>query len=246
MRTELTIVVPVIDSNKHLLVELSQVGQSLIKSSISAEIVIISSTDSLHLHQHEYEALSTRSLLRIRAFTSTQVKGQKRLGQLLRLGSSLADSRFVFFLIPEGKFDSTFLAKALSCCRSGSALVIANRFNTSNLNKYGARKAFAQQAIFRNIFRVFGLHLPPDITNSTRMFDKRVFDALAISGVGWDMLAEHTIKTKLINESIHVIEAEIPSFKRIGDFRISLHKRFFGITRIATRTILHKLGLLWY
>jgi hypothetical protein len=246
MRTELTIVIPLVNSSRNLIADLSQISQSLIKNSISAEIVIVSSSDSLHLSKDEYDSLSSRSLLKIRAVTATEHKDKKRLGHLLRLGSSLADSRFVLFLIPEGKFDSAFLPKALAHCRKGASLVIANRINEFNLDKTGAKRAFLQQAISRRTFKFLGMKLPLDITNSTRMFDKQVFDALAISGLSWDMLAEHTIKTKLINEAVVAIDVEISAFEKIGDFKISILDRLFGSVRITSRTIFHKLGLLWY
>jgi hypothetical protein len=246
MKTELTVVIPVIDNNQHLVADLSKLGQSLIKSSISTEVVIVASSDSLHLTYNQYEDISAKSLLKIRAVTSVPNKNSKSLGRLLRLGNSLADSKYVFFLVPEGKYDSNFLPKALNSCRDGAELVIANRINEGNAHIAGAKVAFTQQKLFSSVLRFFGLHLPLDSTNSTRLFEKHFFDALAISGNGWDMLAEQTIKTLLIKGRLMTIDVLIPTFNLAGDYKVSLGGRFFGVTRITVRTLLHKIRIPWF
>jgi len=246
MRTELTIVVPLLGANRELDQELERLGQSLIKFSISAEVVIVATSDRFHLEFEKYEEISSKSLLKIRAITSESHVGKNGLGQLLRLGNALADSRYVFFLILEGKYDPDFLPRALTACRRGSPLVIANRFHKQNQEISGARQSFFQQKTFRNLFRIFRILLPQDSTNSTRLFDKRIFDALAISGNGWDMLAEQTIKTQLVGEKIDVIDSNIPTFTREGDFKLPTLDLVFGLLRLSIRSLFHKLSLPWF
>jgi hypothetical protein len=246
MKTELTVVIPVLNSNQHLIADLRQLGQSLIKSSISTEVVIVASSDSLHLTNDQYEEICAKTLLKIRAVTSVPNNNSKSLGRLLRIGNSLADSKYVFFLIPEGKYDSNFLPKALNSCRDGAALVIANRIHDGNTNITGAKVAFAQQRLFSWALRIFGIKLPPDSTNSTRLFEKHFFDALAISGNGWDMLAEQTVKTLLTNGRVETIDVLIPTFDLVGDYKVSFGDRIFGVTRITIRTLLHKIRIPWF
>lgn len=246
MKTELTIVVPLMKSNHHLSNELELLGQSLIKFSISAEMVIIAASDRLHLTNLQYEEISSKSLVRVKAITAESNEKKIRLGRLLRLGNSLAESRFVFFLIPEGKYDFSFLPSALIACRRGTPLVIANRFHELNKKSLGASKAFFQQKILRILLGLVRISLPVDVTNSTRLFDKRVFDALAISGNGWDMLAEQTIKTSMVGEKLETIDVVIPTFQNEDDFQLSVLERLFGVLRLLIRSVFHKIGLPWF
>jgi hypothetical protein len=78
------------------------------------------------------------------------------------------------------------------------------------------------------------------------MFDKYIFDALAISGNSWDMLAELTVKCVLAEVKIDSIEVNIKNFKTENDFQIGFLEAFLGLTRLLPRSLLHKSKIPWF
>ena len=88
--------------------------------------------------------------------------------------------------------------------------------------------------------------MPKDITNSARMFDKNFFDALAISGNNWDMLAEQTIKCSLVKAKIETIDVHISDFKTKNDSQVPFAEAFLGICRLVPRTLMHKRIIPWF
>ena len=170
-----------------------------------------------------------------------------KLGRLLRLGTSISESRFILYLIPEGKFDSQFIPKGLNLLRSGSSLVLGNRLHLQNKGNHGAGSVFAKQRLMRTLFRTIGVvALPLDFTNSSRMFDKFTFDALAISGNKWDMLAEQTIKCSLAKTRIDSIDVQVKDFQTENDFQVKLSEAFLGLARLIPRTMMHKFNIPWF
>jgi hypothetical protein len=245
MSVELTIIIPVLKESKRLELELADLCLSLIKSSINAEIIVISNKEELHLESNKYQEISKPTLQKLRAVVTHDQSA--KLGRILRIGTSISDSRFVLYLLPEGKFDEQFLPKALNLLRSGSALVIANRFHKLNIGIHGSRSIFYKQRILRRLFSLVGVrNLPKDFTNSARMFDKNFFDALAISGNNWDMLAEQTIKCCLVEAKIETIDVGVNDFKVENDFRVPLAEAFLGICRLLPRTLMHKRIIPWF
>jgi hypothetical protein len=245
MSSELTIVIPILSKNPRLESELIAISQALIRFSINAELVLVSNRPEFQLDSEKYQEISSPTLLKLRAIVTNDPSA--KLGRLLRLGTSISDSRFVLYLLPEGKFDLQFLPKGLSLLRSGSSLVIANRFHAENKANHGARSVFAKQRFLRLLFRIIGIrNLPEDFTNSSRMFDKYIFDALAISGNKWDMFAEQTIKCVLAKATIESIEVEIKDFKTGHDFQIGFLEALVGLTRLLPRSIMHKSKIPWF
>lgn len=245
MSVELTIVIPVLRENKRLELELKELCLSLIKSSINAEIIVISHKEELHLDSNQYQTITSPTLQKLRAVVTDDHSA--KLGRLLRIGTSISDSKFVLYLIPEGKFDTQFLPKALNLVRAGNALVLANRFNDLNIGIHGHRSIFFQQRILRKIFSLIGVRdLPKDFTNSARMFDKNFFDALAISGNNWDMLAEQTVKSCLVDAKIESIDVRINDFKMENDFQVQFSEALLGMCRLVPRTLMHNRFIPWY
>ena len=242
---ELTIIIPLLKENKSLELELTELCLSLIKSSINAEIIVISNKEELHLDHYKYQAISSPTLQKLRAVVTDYQSA--KLGRLLRIGTSISDSRFVLYLIPEGKFDAQFLSKALNLLRSGCALVIANRFHDLNIGIHGYRSTFFKQRILCRLFSLIGVrNLPKDLTNSVRMFDKNFFHALAISGNNWDMLAEQAVKCSLVKANIETIDVSINDFKTENDFQVLFSEAFLGICRLLPRALMHKRIIPWF
>ena len=245
MSMELTIIIPVLKKNTGLELELTELCLSLIKSSINAEIIVISHKEVLHLDSNKYQAISSPTLQKLRAVVTDDQSA--KLGRLLRIGTSISDSRFVLYLMPQDKFDAQFLPKALNLMRSGCALVLANRFHDLNIGIHGYRSTFFKQRILRRLFTLIGVRdMPKDITNSARMFDKNFFDALAISGNNWDMLAEQTIKCSLVKAKIETIDVHISDFKTKNDSQVPFAEAFLGICRLVPRTLMHKRIIPWF
>jgi hypothetical protein len=245
MSSELTIIIPILSQNERLESDLTEISQALIRFSISAEVILVSNKPEFHLNPEKYQEISSPTLLKMRAVVTPD--GSAKLGRLLRLGTSISDSRFILYLLPEGKFDSQFLPKGLNLLRSGSSLVLANRFHDQNRTIHGARSIFAKQRFLRLLFSIIGIrNLPQDFTNSSRMFDKYIFDALAISGNSWDMLAELTVKCVLAEVKIDSIEVNIKNFKTENDFQIGFLEAFLGLTRLLPRSLLHKSKIPWF
>jgi hypothetical protein len=245
MSVELTIIIPVLKETKRLELELTELCLTLVKSSINAEIIVISNKEELHLDAKRYQEISSPTLQKLRAVVTNDQSA--KLGRLLRIGTSISESRFVLYLVPEGKFDEQFLPKALNLLRSGYALVIANRFHNLNIGIHGSHSVFSKQRVLRRLFSLAGVrNLPKDFTNSARMFDKKFFDALAISGNKWDMLAEQTVKCCLVEAKIETIDAIINDFKTENDFQVSFAEAFFGICRLLPRTLMHKRIIPWF
>ena len=242
---ELTIIIPILKRDAKLELELTELCLSLIKSSINAEIIVISHKDELHLDSSKYKAITSPTLQRLRAVVTDDQSA--KLGRLLRIGTSISDSRFVLYLIPEGKFDAHFLPKALNLMRAGSSLVFANRFHDLNIGIHGSRSTFFRQRILRRIFSLIGVrNLPKDFTNSTRMFDKHFFDGLAISGNNWDMLAEQTVKCALVKARIETIDVCVKDFRTENDFQVQFLEAFLGFCRLLPRTLMHKTIIPWF
>ena len=245
MSVELTIIIPVLKETKRLELELTELCLTLVKSSINAEIIVISNKEELHLGSNKYQEISSPTIQKLRAVVTDDQSA--KLGRLLRIGTSISESRFVLYLVPEGKFDEQFLPKALNLLRSGYALVIANRFHNLNIGIHGSHSVFSKQRVLRRLFSLAGVrNLPKDFTNSARMFDKKFFDALAISGNKWDMLAEQTVKCCLVEAKIETIDAIINDFKTENDFQVSFAEAFFGICRLLPRTLMHKRIIPWF
>ena len=166
---------------------------------------------------------------------------------MINFGTSISNSRFVLYLLPEGKFDLQFIPRGLNLLRSGNSLVLANRFHAQNRTKHGAGSVFAKQKFLRSLFSIIGVrNLPQDFTNSSRMFDKHIFDALAISGNKWDMLGEQTIKCLLARTRIESIEVDVKDFKTENDFQIGFPEAFLGLTRLLPRSIMHRFKIPWF
>jgi hypothetical protein len=245
MSVELTIIIPVLKENKKLELELTELCLSLIKSSINAEIIVISHKEEFHLDSIKYQAISSPTSQKLRAVVTDDQSA--KLGRQLRIGTSISDSRYVLYLLPQDKLDAQFLPKALNLLRAGCALVIANRFHDLNISINGFRSTFFKQKILRRLFLFVGLrNLPKDLTNSVRMFDKNFFDALAISGNNWDMLAEQTVKCCLVEAKIETIDVGVNDFKVENDFEVPLAQAFFGICRLLPRTLMHKRIIPWF
>ena len=245
MSVELTIIIPVLKENKRLELELTELCLSLIKSSINAEIIVISHKEDLHLDSNKYQAISSPTLQKLRAVVTDDESA--KLGRLLRIGTSISDSRFVLYLMPDDKFDAQFLPKALNQLRTGCALVLANRFHDQNIGIHGFHSTFFKQRILHRLFSLIGVRdLPKDITNGARMFNKNFFDALAISGNNWDMLAEQTVKCSLVKGKIETIDVDIKDFKADSDFQVPFSEAFLGICRLVPRTLMHKRIVPWF
>ena len=245
MSSELTIVIPILRKNQLLESELAKISQALIRFSINAEVILVSNNVEFHLNPEKYKEISAPTLLKLRAIVTPD--SSAKLGRLLRLGTSISDSRFVLYLLPEGKFDSQFLPEGLNLLRSGTSLVLANRFHDHNKANHGAASIFTKQKFLRSLFSIIGVrNLPKDFTNSSRMFDKYIFDALAISGNNWDMLAELTIKCVLAKTKIESIEVEVKDFKIENDFQITFLEAFLGIMRLLPRALMHKSKISWF
>ena len=245
MNSELTIVIPLLNKNKKIIPQLTELSLALVKFSINAEVILITQKEEFHLDLREYQEVVSPPLLKLRAVTTVQ--GSARLGRLLRIGTSISDSRFVLYFIPEDKFDFQFIPKALSLLRSGSTLVLANRFHIENRDKRGAHPIFLKQKILRKVFLLAGAsNLPKDFTNSSRMFDKYIFDALAISGNSWDMLAEQAIKCSLAGAKVDLIDVLINDFNTENDFKVSFSEALLGILRLFPRTLMHKRKIPWF
>jgi hypothetical protein len=245
MSSELTIIIPLLQQNSRLSSELKELSLALIKFSINAEVILITHKKEFHLDFEDYRAISTPTSLKLRAVTTKEESA--KLGRLLRIATSISDSRFVLYFIPEGKFDVQFIPKALSLLRTGSSLVLANRIHIENLDKHAARSLFFKQNILRSVFLLAGAkNLPKDFTNSSRMFDKYVLDALAISGNNWDMLAEQSIKCILANAKVELIDVSVKDFKTENDFQVSFLEAALGILRLLPRTLLHKRIIPWF
>jgi hypothetical protein len=245
MSTELTIVIPILKNNQPLESELTLISQALIKFSINAEVILVSNNTNFHLNPEKYQQISGPTLLKLRAVVTPD--SSAKLGRLFRLGTSISDSRFVLYLLPEGKFDPQFIPKGLNLLRSGSSLVLANRFHNQNKASHGAASIFRKQRFLRSLFSIIGItNLPQDFTNSSRMFDKYIFDALAISGNNWDMFAELTIKCVLAKTKIESIEVAVKDFKTENDFQITFLEAFLGLIRLVPRAFMHKLKISWF
>ena len=245
MSVELTIIIPVLKENKRLELELIELCLSLIRSSINAEIIVISHKESLHLDSNKYQTITSPTLQKLRAVVTDDHSA--KLGRLLRIGTSISDSRFVLYLIPEGKFDTQFLSNALNLLRAGYVLVLANRFHERNIGIHGHRSIYFKQRILRRLFSLIGVkNLPKDFTNSSRMFDKNFFDALAISGNNWDMLVEQTVKCSLVKAKIETIDVRINDFKMENDFQVQFSDAFLGMCRLVPRTLMHNRFIPWY
>ena len=125
--------------------------------------------------------------------------------------------------------------------------MLANRFNDLNIGIHGHRTIYFKQRILRRLFTLIGVRgLPKDFTNSARMFDKNFFDALAISGNSWDMLAEQTIKCSLIDAKIESIDVRVNDFKTENDFQVQFSEAFLGMCRLVPRTLMHNRFIPWF
>ncbi len=242
MTAELGIVIPVLEANSKLYDFLQQLALVMIKNSINAEVAVISVDSAFHLEVDKYRTLHERYLLNLKCLTTKNPALQ--YGRAIRIGVSNLDCRFIVVVTPDGSCDMNLIPKLLNSCRNGSALTIANRFDLSNVKPAPALSRITQK-LFRNVTSLLvGLRLPQDSTFVYRAFPKSYFDYFAISGNGWDMLAEQSIKTLLSGESI----VNIPNqyFKSDSKVKFSYSRNSFGYIRIVMRGLLHRLGLPWF
>ena len=240
MKYELGIVIP-IQENSNLDKFLTDISLVLIKNSINATITIVASDLRFHLAVSEYENLQKRYLLNLNCITS--VHSDMGYGRLIRLGIANTLAKYILVIFPNQAMDPNQIPELLVRCRSGSTLV--NRFS-STLENQNLRLAKIMQVLFRQITTIsIGRHMPTDSTYAFRIFDKSVYEYLAISGNSWDMLAEQTVKTVLAKSRVENLDSkslEIPSSK----VKFSYFGNFWGYSRIVLRGFLHRTKVPWF
>ena len=87
--------------------------------------------------------------------------------------------------------------------------------------------------------------MPNDSTYGFRLYEKAIFDALAVSGTRWDFFAEQTLKFCLSNAKIEIVESEYlaPTARSV---RLNFLLDGLGYARVVFRASIHKIGLKWY
>jgi GT2 family glycosyltransferase len=238
MSKELGIIVPFIGETDYRLNFLENLADVLIRNSISSRVVVIADSDGAHLPAELYQNLESSKLLDLHAITLRENTGY---GRLIRIASAHLNTQYALIAFPDGSAQIELIPKMLNEVRLDANLVLINRFSNGKKNF-----AYVLQLVFRTFTRLLtGVKLPEDSTYGFRMYEKAVFDALAVSGTRWDFFAEQTLKFCLANANIKIIKGE---YRASTARSVKLHfiKDGFGYIRVIIRTALHRLGLKWY
>lgn len=235
---ELGIIVPFIGKSNYREQFLEELANVLIRNSISSRVIVIADSDTAHLSVEAYESLERSKLLDLHAITLRKNTGY---GRLIRIGSAQLNTQFALIAFPDGSAQIDLIPKMLNEVRQDANLVLINRFSSGHQNS-----AYFLQLIFRAFTRILtGVKLPEDSTYGFRMYEKAVFDTLAVSGTRWDFFAEQTLKFCLANANIKVIAGEYQA-STARSVKLHFIKDGMGYTRVIARTALHRLGLKWY
>jgi hypothetical protein len=242
MTVELGIVVPLLEKNESLETFLEELALTLIRNSINTEVVIVSRSDDFHLSISDYQRLQKKYLMNLKCLTIDA--STNNYGRIFRAGIANLDSRYVVLVTPDGTCDLSLLPALLAKCRSGSTLVIVNRFDNKK-SMSGYSQTYYMQKLFRMIGNAFtNANLPEDSTFAYRMFVKSHYEYLAVSGNSWDMLAEQTLKTLLSRERVDSFNGTYLS--PITDVRFSYFGNLWSYVRVLVRSFLHRLGIPWF
>ncbi len=239
MSKELGIVIPVVGATANFHNFLLDLSNVLIRNSIEARIVVIANSESLHLPREEYQKLQSQNLLDLICYTS-KVDGNG-YGRLIRLGIAQLNTKFILIALPDGTAELNLVSKLLDSVRQGADLAVVNRYSKNNPKV---------TPIFQRIFS-YSLNwllpekLPQDSTYAFRIFDKALYESLAVSGTSWDFFAEQTVKTILCKGIISPIDGNFIENNN-SSLRFRLMPDALGYGRVLVRTLFHRLGLPWF
>jgi hypothetical protein len=239
MSKELGIVIPIVGPTANFQEFLHDLSYVLIRNSIEARIVVVANSEELHLRREEYQILQSENLLDLTCFTS-DVDGNG-YGRLIRLGIAQLNNKSILIALPDGTAELELVPKLINSVRQGADLAIVNRYSQENSKG---------TPIFQRIFS-YSLNwllpgkLPQDSTYAFRMFDKALYESLAVSGTSWDFFAEQSVKTILCKGAITSIDGK---FRQSNDssLRFKLLPDGFGYVRVLVRTLFHRLGIPWF
>jgi hypothetical protein len=242
MNQELGIVIP-LQEKSDLSEFLTDIALVLIRNSINSTVTIVASDSIFHLNADEYESLRKKYLLNLNCITS--VSGRTGYGRLIRLGIANTQATYIAVLLPNQAMNAYQIPDLLSRCRSGADLVIVNRFSPSS-KEYSSAFSKNLQRLFRVLTRIsIGIRMPEDSTFAYRMFNKSLYEYIAVSGNSWDMLAEQTVKTLLSKSKVESLDSRSEHNPTSG-IKFSYLRNIWSYSRVISRGILHRMKVPWF
>ena len=242
MNYELGVVIP-IQEKVELSDFLTNISLILIKNSINTSVTLVASDPTFHLDVSDYDNIQKKYLLNLKCITTkNQLPGY---GRLIRLGIANTSAKYILVTLPNQGMNADQIPEMLTRCRSGVDLVIVNRFSGGG-KASGLKFANRIQILFQ-IVTSFAIvsRMPKDSTFAFRMFDKSIYEYLAVSGNSWDMMAEQTIKTILSKSNVENIDSR-SMLSPNSTVKFSYISNIWSYSRVITRGFLHRINIPWF
>ncbi len=227
---DLSVLIPAYLEDENLQIILPRIKEALANNNINAEIVVITSS----LVKDE-----TPQVCKKFNVTCINREGGENYGNAVRTGIKYAQGQYVLFMDADGSHSPEFI-QSLYHQRDNADIVVASRY-VNNGGSDNSRVLIMMSRLLNFSYSIFFNINCKDISNSFKLYNKKVFDGINLVSDNFDIIQEILIKTLRKNRNLTILE--IPYFfkeRMFGNTKRNLLLFVFGYVVTMLRLKLFK------